>query len=418
PADVVPRVTIVPDYIGISLNILTVNMAVEYVHALKARFPQAQVIFGGPQASVTGQRLMERFSWLDAVIVGEGERTIVEIAARMGRPDRYEGVAGVIFRRGDAIIDNGPRPMIADLDELPRPAYHLLPHLSRYRSRSRAVPVGHIFTSRGCPAACTFCYRTFGAKWRTFSVDRVLEEIAFLKENYGIRQLDIMDDNFSFDGERAKEIFRRIIERRWDLKINLQVGVRVNSLTPELLRLMRQAGVFKFGFGIESGDKDMLKRIRKGLDLDRARALVKEARALGFITHGYFIMGFPGDTPESMQRTIDFAKELNPHYVSFSICAPLPGTEIYEDVRTGGEFFQDTVDGLEEGLFALKGIFRYGALTPEMAGMYCKKAWKEFYGRPEKILDVLGTVRSSGECQWLWRTVVEMLRSRNTAQKW
>ena len=331
--------------------------------------------------------------------------------------DIYEGVRGIVFRRGQEIIDNGPRPLIADIDTLPRAAYHLLPHLSRYRSRSRAFPVGNVFTSRGCPASCTFCYRTFGKKWRVRSVDNVLAEIAFLKETYGIRQLDIMDDNFAFDTERAQTILQAIIDRRWNLKINLQVGIRVNSVTPELLETMRRAGVFKFGFGIESGDAGILKRIRKGLDLDQARQLVRDARAMGFITHGYFMIGFPGDTPETMQRTIDFARELNPHYASFSLCTPLPGTDIYDDVLKNGIMLQDTQDGVDEGLFALKGVFSYGELTPEMAGVYCKKAWKEFYARPGKILDVLGTVGSWGEMQWLGRTVQEIFRARKAPVK-
>jgi anaerobic magnesium-protoporphyrin IX monomethyl ester cyclase len=359
-----------------------------------------------------GRALLEKHAVVDAVVIGEGEGTMGEIVDRIGSADPLGGVAGILYRRASGIVDNGPRPLIDNVDDIPMPAYHLLPHLSRYQSRSRAFPVGYIFTSRGCPAACTFCYRNFGTKWRPRSPEKVVEEIAFLRQTYGIRQLDILDDNFSFDADRARRILELIIERRWDLKINLQIGVRVHSLTPELLKTMKRAGVFKFGFGIESGDAAMLRRIKKGLQLERAVELVRIARTLGLITHGYFIIGFPGDTPESMQRTIDFAKRLNPHYASFSVCTPLPGTEMYDDIARNGKFLSNVDDGIDEGLFALKAFFTYGDLGPEMVSTYAEKAWKEFYARPGKIFDVLTTVRSWGEFQWLTRVVGDMLRTK------
>jgi radical SAM superfamily enzyme YgiQ (UPF0313 family) len=412
PEDIASRVTDRPDMIGMTVNILSIKMALEYGELLKKAFPAARLVLGGPHASVTGSRILEKHPWVDAIVVGEGEMTMAEIADRAGQKELFHGILGVIFRRGQEIIDNGQRPLIADIDTLPRPAYHLLPDLSRYRSRSRAFPVGYIFTSRGCPAACTFCYRNFGTQWRPRSPENVLAEIGFLRETYGIRQLDILDDNFTFDGARAARILEMIIEKRWDLKINLQIGVRVHSLTPELLKTMKRAGVFKFGFGVESGDEAMLKRIKKGLQLERAVELVRNARSLGLITHGYYIIGFPGDTPESMQRTIDFARRLDSHYASFSICTPLPGTEVYDDIARHGEFIENLLDGIDEGLFSLKGFFRYGDLTPESAAAYCEKAWKDFYARPGKVLDVLGTVRSWGEFLWLLRVVGDMFRSK------
>ncbi len=412
PEDIPARIRERPFFIGMTVNILTIKMALEYARTLKRVFPDAWMAFGGPHASVMGPKLLQKHACLDAVMVGEGEETMAEIADRAGAGDIFEGVRGVIYRRGQDIVDNGERPLIEDIDSLPMPAYHLLPHLSHYRSRSRAFPVGYVFTSRGCPAACTFCYRNFGAKWRPRSPEKVVEEIAFLRETYGIRQLDILDDNFTFDAERARRILEMIIARNWKLKINLQIGVRVHSLTPELLLLMKKAGVFKFGFGIESGDEAILKRIKKGLKLERALALVSEARRIGFITHGYFIIGFPGDTPESMRRTIDFAIKLDPHYASFSVCTPLPGTEIYEDIARNGEFTANIEDGIDEGLFALKGFFKYGGLKPGDAGVYCETAWKEFYSRPVKMLDVLSTVRSWGEFQWLIRVIADMFRSK------
>lgn len=406
-----------PDFIGITANILTIKIAVLYAEALKKAYPRAQILFGGPQVSVMGQALLEKYPIVDALVIGEGETTIAELAERIGKKDVYAGVPGVIFQNDSKIVNNGPRPLIADIDLIPRPAYHLLPHLSSYRTRSRAYPVGYVFTSRGCPAACTFCYRNFGSKWRARSPENVIEEITFLREEYGIRQLDIMDDNFSFDVDRAHRILEMIIAKRWNLKINLQFGVRIHSLNRDLLNIMKKAGVFKLGFGIESGDEAMLKRIKKGLDLDRAIEIVRMARSLGMVTHGYFIIGFPRDSPETMQRTIDFAKRLDPHYASFAICTPMPGTEMYNDIARNGVFLEDVSEGIDEGLFALKVFFQYGDTKPEQVRQYCERAWKEFYSRPKKIIDVLTTIRSRGEFLWLTRVIADMARSKKNKEK-
>ena len=417
PEEIAGFVSEKPDIFGITANILTIKIAVVYAEALKRAYPQAQILFGGPQVSVMGAVLLERYQFVDALILGEGEATIAELAERVGQQDMYVGVPGVIFRNGSKIINNGPRALIEDIDLIPRPAYHLLPHLSSYRTRSRAFPVGYVFTSRGCPAACTFCYRNFGNKWRARSPENIIEEISFLRKEYGIRQLDILDDNFSFDVDRAHRILEMIIAKRWDLKINLQIGVRIHSLNMDLLKTMKRAGVFKFGFGIESGDEAMLKRIKKGLDLDRAIEIVRMARSLGMVTHGYFIIGFPGDSPETMQRTIDFAKQLDPHYASFSICTPLLGTEMYNDIAHHGVFLEDISEGIEEGFFALKVFFQYGDTKPEQVVQYCERAWKEFYSRPRKIIDVLMTIRSRGEFLWLKRVISDMIRSKKSKEK-
>jgi len=417
PGEIRGHISGKPDFIGITANILTISRATSYAQELKNSYPQAQMVFGGPQVSVMGRRMLEKYPFVDALVLGEGEETISDLADRIGLRDMYNGILGVIYREKGRIVENDPRPLIKDINTIPMPLYDLLPPLSSYRTRSRALPVGYIFTSRGCPAACTFCYRNFGRKWRARTPENVLEEITLLRTKYGIRQLDILDDNFCFDADRAHRILEMIIAKNWGLKINLQIGVRVNSLSERLLNTMKQAGVFKFGFGIESGDKGILKRIKKGLDLDYALKVANMARSIGMITQAYFIMGFPGDSKETMQATIDFAKRLNPHYASFSICTPLPGTEMYNDIAANGVFLKDVSEGIDEGLFALKALFKYGNMIPEQVTDYCQRAWRQFYFRPKKIIDVLMTVHSMGEFSWLIRVIGEIARTKNRKRK-
>lgn len=207
---------------------------------------------------------MEKNVAVDAVVIGEGENTLTEVVESLGKRNIFEGLKGVAYKYQDQIIHNQPRPLIENLDDIPFPAYHLLPRLKRYKSRSRAEPVGYIFTSRGCPSQCTFCSRNFGTFWRPHSANRVVDEISYLVKEHRVRQIDILDDNFTLDINRAAEILDLLAHRRMGIAINLQSGVRVDSVNKELLLKMKKAGVFKIAFGIESGDQNILKKIKKG----------------------------------------------------------------------------------------------------------------------------------------------------------
>jgi radical SAM superfamily enzyme YgiQ (UPF0313 family) len=402
-----------PDIVGISNSITSYKEAVRCAEKIKPAYPDASVLFGGPHSSALAQTVLERNASVDAVVVGEGENTLKEIADSAGKRNIFEGIKGIAYRDRERIVHNEPRPLIDNIDDIPLPAYHLLPHLTKYRSRSRAWPVGYIITSRGCPSRCTFCCRNFGTSWRPHSAGRVIGEIRHLIKEYKIRQIDILDDNFTFDIKRAAEILDLLTQEGLGIKVNLQNGVRVDRINEELLLKMKKAGVFKIAFGIESGDPGILKKIKKGVDLDKAVLLVKTARSLGMVTHGYFIIGLPGDTKETIERTIDFSLRMNPHYASFSICTPLPGTEIFDEIKRKGALLEDVEDGIDAGLFSLKVFFRPDNLTPQEVSYLCEKTWKKFYMRPSKILDVLSTTKSLGEFRWLARIAIDILRTES-----
>jgi len=400
-----------PDLVGLGVNLLTFKEALNCARQIKFRYPDIPIVFGGPHASSQAQYILEQNDVIDAIVIGEGEYTLLEIAESMSKKNIFEGVNGVIYKQDGSIIQNKPRPLIVNLDCLPYPAYHLLPPLRAYKTRSRAEPVGYIFTSRGCPSACTFCYRTFGTTWRPHTPRRVIDEISYLVKTQGIKQIDILDDNFTFRSDRASEILDLIIERNFKLKINLQSGIRIGRINEPLLRKMKKAGVFKIGFGVESGDEGILKIIKKGIQLKKVVDLTKEARSLGIVTHAFYIIGFPEDTSETINRTIDFAIKLNTHFASFSIYTPLPGTELFEKIARENKFLENVKDGIKEGFFSLKVIFAPDYLRPEELAFLCKIAWKKFYMRPHKVLDVISTIGSASELCWLMRTVGEIMRT-------
>jgi len=380
---------------------------------IKSAYAHTPLLFGGPHCSSLAQTILEKNAAVDAVVIGEGENTLTEVVESLCKKNVFEGLKGIAYKYQDQIIHNQPRPLIENLDDIPFPAYHLLPNLKRYKSRSRAEPVGYIFTSRGCPSQCTFCSRNFGTFWRPHSPNRVVEEICYLVKEHGVGQISILDDNFTFDINRAAEILDLLARRCPGIAIDLQIGVRVDRVNEELLLKMRKAGVFKIGFGIESGDQNILKKIKKRVVLDKAIALTRAARSLGMVTQGFFIIGLPGETAKTMRKTIDFSLKMNPHYASFSICTPLPGTELFEEIKRRGEFLEDVENGIDGGFFSLKAFFKLDSMPPQDVISHYEMAWKKFYTRPFKIIDVLSTIRSMGELRWLVRIINDILKTKS-----
>ena len=392
-----------PDLVGISANIVTYRGAIACANAVKVCFPAIPVILGGPYPSSLPQEILERNASIDAVVIGEAEDTILEVVHAPGNKNAFENIKGVCYRYDGMIIHNATRPLKKNLDDIPPPAYHFLTNLKSYKSRSRGFPSGYIITSRGCPFACSFCNKnTLGKEWRPHSAERVIDEIEYLVARYRIRHLDILDDNFTYDYERAHSILDKIIEKDIRLHINLQNGIRVDKTDEKLLRKMKRAGVFKIGFGIESADYNVQSRAGKIVDLEKVLRLTTLARSLGIVTHGFFMVGLPGDTPESLERTLEFAIRMNPHFANLSICIPFPGSEIYQEIKKEGEFLIDVENGIDLGFSGARAFYRLDGMNTDDIETYFKKMNRRFYLRLTKLLDMLFTIRSFGEARWLF----------------
>ncbi|MBM3303677.1 MAG: radical SAM protein [Candidatus Aenigmarchaeota archaeon] len=335
-----------PDIVGIQLNIVTAKAGMELCGILKKRM-DVPVVYGGPFASSNHTKLLD--TGADAVVIGEGELTFQEICE--GRD--WTRIDGMFFRRSGRSTMTKPRGLIENLDDLPFPAFHLLPDLKLYRSRTRKLPMAPIFTSRGCPFMCTYCNSNiFGKRFRARSPENVMREIDMLVSKYGVRQLDILDDNFTLDLERAEKIIDMLIAKGYGLAINMQNGLRADKLTPGLILKMKEAGVYKVGIGIETGNKEVLKSIRKGLNLESVGRALKWFRQAGIVTIGFFMLGFPEDTPSTMKDTIEFAVNSNPDIANFSIVIPLPGTELFNYVRDRGWLAEELDEGVSGGFYS------------------------------------------------------------------
>lgn len=301
--------------------------------------PNALIVFGGAHSSIAPELVLKDTN-VDLVVRGEGEITFLELVKCVDAGKDYSNIKGTVVRKGDGTLKcNEPRELIEDLNALPFPARHLLP-MERYfefQREGRAMyryymrkPIANIVTSRGCPFNCVFCaVRTvWGRKWRGRNPEKVLEEIKFLVDEYGIREFAPWDDNISINKERLIRICQGLIEAGLDLKWATPNGIYLPSLDEELLGWMVKSGYYRATFGIESGSEETRKFIRKNTSADKVREIVGICDKLGIWTNSTFIIGFPDEKIESIKATMRAPMDLGLDFAAFYIAQPYPGTDL------------------------------------------------------------------------------------------
>ncbi len=389
-------------FIGISANVVTFRAAVKLAHAIRGKSPDTPIIAGGPHISALPEYCIRKMG-ADVAVIGEGEETLLDLLQHYSGKAQslLENIKGIAFLINNSFVKTPPRPLIDNLDTIPFPDISALPNLRKYKGRARKRPVGNILASRGCPYQCIYCNKNiFSARYRIRSPGNILDEIEKLIKESGIRQLDFLDDNLTFNRDHARTLFQGIIDRRFNLPINLQNGVRADNLDKELLTLMKKAGVFKIAFGVESGNPQILKGIRKSLDLDKVIHMTRLAKSMGFIVIGNFMLGFPGETEATLKDTLDFAIKMNPSIAAFNITIPLPGTPLYDTLKSENRLIIDTHEGLATGFYSPVQYFTLPGLEPDKLFRYYRHAYNRFYIRPIKILESLAGIRSLHEILW------------------
>ncbi len=404
-----------PQIVGLSVNLFTYQTTLKTVTEIKKRFPKMIVVLGGPTATSIPRKMMESCP-ADAVCIGEGEETWSEVLERhKAGKHLFRGVSGITYRSGKRLYQNSPRAHIREIDTIAFPAYHLYPDLNRYKSRAIQKPVAPLLTSRGCPFQCIYCSKdVFRNFCRLRSPENVLAEIDMLVNKYQVKQIDILDDNFTINKERTERILDLLIQRNYDLYINLQSGIRTEGVDQKVINKMKKAKVFKIPFGVESGDPAMLRRIKKRLDLRRVLTCTRMAKKAGIKVYGFFMIGLPGDTPASMQKTIDFAIKMNPNIATFAMTIPFQGTELYEMVKKEGNFLVNMDEGINEGFYANRVFYEIENMDSKEVLKYYKKAMKSFYFRPQKILELVMGIKSWTEFLWLINSAFSVLKSYNS----
>ena len=324
-----------PDLIGITAMTSNYESALETCSKLKAALA-APIVIGGPHATLFPERVLQEPSF-DYAVFGEGEDTLCELARALAF-SRFEPtsedlqlIQGLCYREHGRIVMTSPRPLAHDLDAFPFPARHLF-DLERY---PLYTPDGQrmmsLLSSRGCPYNCSYCFKgIMGRSYRQRSVDSIMAEIREVVDRYGVRNIYFVDDLFAVDKRRLLEFTQRVIDER--LGIRWQCLARVDRIDEESLQQMQRAGCREIHYGIESGNQEMIDRIGKQITLSQVRQAVAWTRGVGILTKGYFMLGLPGDTEETMEQTISFAEELDLDEAMFSLTTPFPGTRLWEDL--------------------------------------------------------------------------------------
>lgn len=396
-----------PDLVGITANIAFIKEAEEISRECKENLGK-YVLIGGPSSKGDTKNILER-SKADAVVRGEGEIVIWNLIDSINRGKDTSKIPGTSFIKKNKLTFNTEPEPIKDVDNIPFPAYHLLPDLDLYHSRSRKHPVAPILTSRGCPYQCTFCLSQ-NTGWRPRSAENVIKEIDLLVTKFGVKQIDILDDNFTLEFNRAIKILDTIIEKNWGISIQFPNGVRADRLSEEIVHKMKLAGVYKVGVGIESGDQNVLNKAKKGLKIEQSRKAVSLFRKEGIVVFGFFMFGLLDETKETMLKTIDFAKEINPHYANFGVVTPLPGTTLYQELQEK-KILDHMDEGIKTGYYSIKGgHFETEKLKKEEVELFVKKAYREFYFRPSKIWDMMKTIKTYRELKWTIETSLPLLK--------
>ena len=322
-----------PALIGIGSMTPTIESALKSARVAKEACPDAKVVMGGPHATFMDRETLLEEPALDVVARGEGEETMLELAQQLPGLPKLDEVKGITFRKDNQIIQNPIRPLIQDLDALPRPAYKYIP-VEKYRIAGRNLLP--IMTSRGCPFACSFCVASqmFGARFRGRNPKYVLDELEWLRDTYGAEGVAFQDDTLTFDRKKAIEICDGIVERK--IRLPWGCGTRADTVTKEVLAKMRKANCDEICFGVESGCQRIRDTLKKRVSTDQCESAIKWAKEEGIFVTVSVILGYPGETKETMQETLDFVRRVEPDDVWLCHATPYPGTELRTLVERNG----------------------------------------------------------------------------------
>ncbi|GAB5450923.1 MAG: radical SAM protein [Halioglobus sp.] len=332
-------VRIRPAYVGITLFTVGVWCGAEIARKIKFALPDTPIIVGGPHISSMASETMQRFREFDYAVVGEGEEILVNLLQRLENNESVDDVTGLVYMKRGELTDSlyeAPRhPIDKDMDRLPMPAWDLLPEFpAAYRPALYdfpSGPVASIAASRGCPFHCKFCdTSTFGAAVRAYSAQRVYEIMLHLHTTYGIRHIMFVDDLFTASRKRTTELCRLIIDN--GLKMTWSCASRVDVVKPDLLHLMKEAGCWEISFGLESGSDELLKKMDKSAAVERSREALQWTHDAGIRSKGLFMLGYPGETAETIAATKAFVKSVPLTIMNLTKFTPYPGSPIYRSL--------------------------------------------------------------------------------------
>lgn len=392
-----------PKVVGLSAITPIFHRAVDCAKEIKEEFPELLVLIGGHHATILPKEVLKQNECFDIAVFGEGELTMAEVIDNyrlcgydhkgfLKDYNSLKGIDSIAFRDEGEIVINKNRELIEDLDSLPFPARDLVPiekyiPLPNQYKRPRVV---HMVVIRGCPYQCSFCSNNavFGRKIRARTPQKVIDEISFLMDEYKINEISFWDDMMTTDKKWMCEFCELIAKNRID--ITWTCYSRVDVVTKELLRKMANVGCWNIFFGFESGDQELLNNLDKGVTLEQIRNANQWCKEVGIEVRASFMLALPGETPQLAQKTIDFAKELNPEYAQFCITTPYPGTKLFDEAEKWGKLSNDYSEyNIWEPVFV-----PFGYKDREQIAKIGKHANSQFYFRLKTIFNLIKKIKS------------------------
>ena len=388
----VPKVVAhAPDLVVMYVEQIKIHVDKELAARVKEK-GKLRVGFVGPFVTPLGKKVVEETPAADFALRGEYDESLLEVVQSLAKgDDAWTRVQGISVRDPGTgeVHDVGEYRHVKDLDSLPFPAYDLIDLTRYHESVFRRAPAATLITSRGCPYQCVYCWfpqTIYGHKWRAQSAERVVAEMEHLHREYGVREIRVDDDIFELNRDRVLRICQLLQEKKLDLTWAPQC--RPDRMDPELLVEMKKAGCSRILYGCESASQEILDKMRKNgkvQDIENATRWTKEA---GIDVHNCFILGFPWDTRETVEKTIRYAYELNAEFCQFGIATPLPGTQLMDLVEREGSLVSgedwSQHDGFSKAAVSYEKNGKDGLSQGEIEG-YATTAYRRYYLRPQYV---------------------------------
>jgi hopanoid biosynthesis associated radical SAM protein HpnJ len=387
---------------------------VKLATAMKDANSNLKIAFVGPHVTTLPERSLRECPAIDFIVRKEFDYATVEFAN--GKP--LEQILGISYLKNGKVIHNLDRPAVEDLDALPDvvDVYKRDLDIPRYNVPFLLHPFVALYTTRGCPAQCTFCLwpqTLSGHPWRKRSSDAVAREMAKAKEYWpNVKEYFFDDDTFNIQKARTIELCSKLKP----LNLTWSCTSRVTT-DYETLKAQKEAGCRLLIVGYESGNAQILKNIKKGATVERARQFTKDCKKLGLVVHGDFILGLPGETKETIRETINFAKELDVETIQVSIAHAYPGTEMYDYAKANGFIVSEGSKMVDEGGHQLAQI-QYPGLPREHVMEMVHKFYDEYYFRPKAVFRIVRKAAfDSGERKRLYKEAKAFMKLRAARNK-
>jgi len=407
-----------PDIVGLSAVTATMPGVERVARTVRQVSPHTKIVMGNIHADVFHRSILEA-GLADIVVHGEGEITLVDLANELSRPNPdLECVLGISFGDKGTVVSTGARPYVEDLDSLPFPAWHLFP-IRKYRIFNFArvrEPATLLLGSRGCPFKCNYCsLKIMGHVRRVRSAGNIADEFEYLHDRFGYRQISFTDPIFPFSKKEGLAVAAELIRRGLHRKLVWITETRTDLVDLELLQALREAGLRRIMFGFETGTQGHLRNLKKGGSIESGTRAARLARKAGLETVGFFMIGIPGSTRQSLSATIDRAIDLDLDFAKFAVFVPFPGTPIYAELLKNGEL-EEPENWNRYTNFPTAGcppVYVPDGLTSQDIISCQRRAYTSFYLRARMILRQLLAIRTltPGDAYNGLLTIMELIKT-------